>query len=102
MTSTPSPETRPLDLAAQALAAVLAGGPDVRTRLAVGAALATLDDVHPPRPPLPDPIRPIPAADGVRLALDHLTSAIAVAATIDEAVRAGLAARELRRLPAPQ
>jgi len=99
---TTTPDSQPLDLAAQTLAAVLAGGPDVHTRLAVGAALATLDDVHPPRPPLPEPTQPIPAADGVRLALDHLTSAIAVAATIDEAVRAGLAARELRRLPAPQ
>ena len=46
--------------AALALAGVLAaGGLDRGTKLAVAVALATLDDVQPPPPPLPEPIAPV-------------------------------------------
>jgi hypothetical protein len=85
-----------LDNAAVALTRVLAhDGLDLSTRLAVAAALATLDDVQPPPPPLPGPIAPLHPGDGIPRAHAELRLAIANATDPDQALRAGLAAREL-------
>jgi hypothetical protein len=93
------PEPRHLGRAARLLEAVLLGGPDTgldtETCLAVAAALARLDDVHPPYPPRPHPAAPIAARDGIGQALRELTAAIAQARSAEEAIRVGLAAREL-------
>jgi len=97
---TTQPEPLRLGRAAQALDAVLAGDLDVETRLAVGAALAVLADVHPPYPPLPEPAQPVPAAEGIALAVAELAAAVEHAGSVEEAIRAGLAARELRRIGA--
>ena len=69
---TTQPEPLRLGRAAQALDAVLAGDLDVETRLAVGAALAVAE----------------------------LAAAVENAGSVEEAIRAGLAARELRRIGA--
>ena len=104
MTILTQPEPLHLGRAATALEAVLAGGPDMglddATTLAVVGALATLDDVHPPYPPRPEPTQPLPADEGIALALDELAQAITHADTVEHAIIAGLAARELRHLDA--
>ena len=97
---TTQPEPLHLGRAAQALDAVLAGDLDVETRLAVGAALAVLADVHPPYPPLPEPAQPMPVVEGIALAVAELAAAVEHAGSVEEAIRAGLAARELRRIGA--
>src|SRR4249920_1728489 len=89
------PEPAHLRRARAALAAVLAGEPDLDTTLAIGAALAVLADVHPPYPPLPDPIEPLAAESGISHARAELARAAATAGHPQEAIRAGLAAREL-------
>ena len=104
MTILTQPEPLHLGRAAAALEAVLTSGPDMgldaATTLAVVGALATLDDVHPPYPPRPEPTQPLPADEGIALALDELAQAITHADTVERAVLAGLAARELRHLDA--
>lgn len=96
------PEPVHLGRAARLLEAVLLcdldTDQDIETCLAVGAALAWLDDVYPPYPPRPRPTAPIPARDGIQQALHELTVAIAQAQSVEEALRAGLAARELQSL----
>ena len=92
------PEPPHIARASAALAAVLAGHPDLDTQLAAGTALAILGDVHPPYPPLPEPEAALPAARGIATALAELSRAIAASGTPEEAVRVGLAARELREL----
>jgi hypothetical protein len=89
-----------IDRAARAMDAVLAGEVDPQIRLDVGAALAILVDVCPPYPPLPDSVHATLAAEGIALAIAELTAAIETAATPGEAIRAGLAARELRLIGA--
>jgi len=90
-----------LHRAATTLDAVLAADPDVETRLAVGAAPATLNDVHPPYPPRDETHRSLPPDEGIALALTELAAAIAEAPSVGEAIRAGLAARKLRTLGGP-
>jgi hypothetical protein len=90
------PEPLHLARAARVLDAVLAGDLDVETRLAVGAALAVLRDVHPPYPPLPPPTRAIPAGEGIAAARAELDATITGGVGVPNIVRAGLAARELR------
>jgi hypothetical protein len=88
--------------AARTLAGILAHDDlDVATRLAVAAALATLDDVQPPPPPLTEPVISLHPAEGIPVALAALRAGIGVATDRDEAMRAGLAARELLALQDP-
>lgn len=94
------PEPHHLGRAARLLEAVLLGGPetglDTDTCLAVAAALARLDDVQPPYPPRPHPAAPIAAGEGIDQALGELAAAIAQTQSVEESIRVGLAARELR------
>ena len=92
------PEPEHLARASAALVAVLAGDADLLTRLAVGAALAILGDVHPPYPPLPDPDAPLPAGPGIATALAHLNLALAETSSPQEAIRIGLAGRRLHEI----
>jgi hypothetical protein len=103
MTKTPihsQPIPLHIDRAARAMDAVLAGDVGPQIRLDVGAALAILLDVYPPYPPLPAPVQATPAAEGIASTIAELTAAIETAATSGDAIRAGLAARELRLIGA--
>jgi hypothetical protein len=84
--------------ACDALAAVLVADPDFDTALAVADAIDVLSDVHPPLPPLAYPEVGVDAAVGIDRALRALTSAVEEAPTVEEALRAGQAARVLRNL----
>jgi hypothetical protein len=92
------PEPEHLAHAGDLLEAVLLGDLDLNARLAVGAALTTLYDVFPPYDPRPAVTEPLDLRTGTRLALDSLTTAIEAADSVQVAIRAGLAARELRAL----
>ena len=100
MTSTLNSQPEPLHIsrASTALAAVLAGHPDIETRLTVAGALAILGEVYPPYPPLPEPKAPLPPARGIATALIALSRAAAAASNPEEAIRVGLAARKLHDL----
>jgi hypothetical protein len=77
---------------------VLAGEINIEARLALGAALAILCDVHPPYPPRPESATVLDLPTGVRLALQALAGAQDSGPPIAEAIRTGLAARELHPL----
>jgi hypothetical protein len=97
--NSPQPSNPHLCDAARALTGVLAhDGLDLSTCLAVGAALATLDDVQPPPPPLSEPIPALHPDLGIPAALAALRAGIGTATDRDEAMRAGLAAHELLAL----
>ena len=102
MTSTlnSQPEPPHISRASSALVAVLAGDPDLETRLSVAGALAILGEVYPPYPPLPEPKAPLPPARGIATALIALSRAAAAANSPEEAIRVGLAARRLHDLAA--
>jgi hypothetical protein len=87
----------PLDRAALTLMRVLAHPDlDLETSLAVGGALATLDDDESPPTPLPAPVEPLAAEEGIAQALSELHTVIAGATDVHVSMRAALAARELR------
>lgn len=95
------PEPESIARAGDILEAILLcdrGEVDVEARLAIGSALATLYDVHPPYPPRGAPAQPIRLRDGVQAALQSLTAAVTGADSVEQAVRAGLAARQLHPL----
>lgn len=92
------PEPEQIAKATADLVAVLAGSPDLVTRLAVGASLAILGDVYPPYPPPPEAEAPLPATEGIAGALAHLERALQDSTTPSEAIRIGQAARQLRDL----
>lgn len=102
MKETPAVQTQPepehLARAGDLLEAVLLGDLDPDARLTVGGALAVLYDVFPPVDPRPQQTAPLPLDDGLDLALKSLTAAVDAADTVQEALRAGLAARELTYL----
>lgn len=103
MNETPSIQTQPepqhLAHASDILEAILLGDDlDLDARITVGAALATLHDVFPPYVPRPAATTPLDLHTGMRQALEALTSAIDAANSVQEALRAGLVARELRDL----
>ena len=87
-----------IDRALRAMDAVLDGDLDLDTRLTINCAYATLFDARPLYPPRLDIAQPMPLAEGIALALTELTAAIETAASLEEAVRAGLTARELRTI----
>jgi hypothetical protein len=100
MTDSPSIETQPepenVARAGDLLESLLAGDLDTDARLAIGAALDVLYDVHPPYPPRPQPEpATVDLPTGVRLALKALSDAERAASSVGEAIRMGLAAREL-------
>jgi hypothetical protein len=97
------PEPEHIARAGDLLEAILAGRLDCETRLAVSAALATLYDVFPPYPPpiTPAPSQPLDLQTGISLVLEALQAAVRHAASAEEAIRVGLAGRELRRLREP-
>lgn len=66
-------------------------------RLTVAEAVAVLDDVTPPYPPLPDRLTPVAADDARRQALAHLEAALDEVTSIRDLTRIGLAALVLRR-----
>ncbi len=92
------PEPEYIARAGDLIEAVLAGEIDIQARLALGAALAILCDVHPPYPPRPEPATTLDLPTGIRLALQTLNAAKYSAPTVADAIRAGLAARELQQL----
>lgn len=94
------PRSALLTAATLTLIAVLLGTADLEVRLAVGGALATLNNVHPPYPPLDDP-EPLTAEHGLALAAAQLEAAIDQATTAQEAIRIGFALRHLLELDQP-
>jgi hypothetical protein len=92
------PEPEHLAHTGDVLEAILLGELDLDARLSVGAALATLYDVFPPYNPRPAATESIDLRTGIRQALDALGSAVDEAGSVQEAVRAGRTARELRDL----
>jgi hypothetical protein len=95
---TPVPPS--IDAARRVLAAALdsdlpADGIDA-DRFTVAEALAVLDDVTPPYPPVP-PQTPIDAGAARRQALGHLETALDEASSVRDLTRIGLAAIVLRR-----
>lgn len=89
-----------IDAARRVLAAVLDN--DLPTdgidpdRFTVAEALAVLDDVTPPYPPVP-PQTPIEAGAARRQALGHLETALDEVSSVRDLTRIGLAAIVLRR-----
>lgn len=92
------PEPEHLAHAGDLLEAVLLGDLDLDARLTIGAALAVLYDVFPPYNPRPPVTEPLDLRTGTRQALDALSTAIDTTESVQEALRAGRAARELRDL----
>jgi hypothetical protein len=94
-----------VDAARTALAAVLAGDPDIETTLVVSEAVDVLSDVRPPLPPLDYPQGGIDPEEGMAQALSALEDAVEEASSGEEALRAGRAAhllgQLLRRTPEP-
>ena len=99
LTSQPEPEH--IASASIALARILAGDVDLDTRLALGAALAVLGDVHPPYPAHPEGLEPLPLADGLAETAQALTEASRTAST-EEALRIAETLRELNGLSEPR
>lgn len=92
LTSQPEPEH--IATASLALARTLAGDVDLDVRLAVGAALAVLGDVHPPYPAHPEDLEPLPLSDGLAEAARALTDACRTAST-EEVLRIAATLHEL-------
>ena len=90
-----------IDSARTALAGVLTGEPEVDVSLAVSLALALLDDVRPPYPPLFYPSDGQDAGDGIADAQRALALALRGARTVEESSRIGRAGAELVGLFAP-
>ena len=89
------PEPDSLARAGDILEAILAGDLSFEERLAVGAALTTLYDVDPPYPPRPESATPLDLIEGLPQALRALSEPLD---SVQDTIRAGLAARELRAL----
>ncbi len=89
-----------IDSARTALAGVLTGKPEVDVSLAVSLALALLDDVRPPYPPLFYPSDGQDAGDGIADAQRALARALGETRTVEESSRIGRAGTELAGLPA--
>ena len=100
MTETTTCPSPPLDRARHLLAGLLAAGSrpgeDV---IAVANALAVLDDVTPPHPPLLAVEPCVGWGSSVTDALGHLRQAIAQARDMQELVRIASGALELRQVP---
>lgn len=92
------PRSENLNAASLALLAVIEGTEPGEQRRAAGAALAILNSVHPPYPPLDDPVGLPTAEDGLALAAAHLDDAIEEATSAQEAVRIGFALRRLQEV----
>jgi hypothetical protein len=92
------PEPEHLAHAGDILEAILLTDLDLEARITVGAALAVLADVYPPYPPRPRPTDPIDLCTGLTQAHKALTAAVDAADSVQEAIRAGLAGRELQHL----
>lgn len=92
------PRSENLNAASLALLAVIEGTEPGEQRRAAGAALAILNSVHPPYPPLDDSSGLPAAGDGLTLAAAHLDAAIEEATSAQEAVRIGFALRRLQEL----
>lgn len=88
-----------IDSARTALAGVLAGEPDVDVSLAASLALALLDDVRPPYPPLFYPLDGQDAGDGIAAARRALARALGETRTVEESSRIGRAGAELAGPP---
>ena len=89
----PCPE--PILVARTALTQALLSRPDLSVALALEEALNLLEDVQPPYAPLPH-VASAPVTVSVLQAGDALERAIDVAATPQQAVQLGLAARLIR------
>ena len=89
-----------IDAARTALDGVLAGEPEVDVSLAVGLALALLDDVRPPYPPLVSLSIALDAGNGITGAQRALARALREARTVEESSRIGRAGAELAGLTA--
>ena len=85
----------PVFVARTALTQALLSRPELSVALAVEEALNLLEDVQPPYAPLPH-VSPEPVTVSVRRAADALDRAVDVAATPQQAVQLGLAARLIR------
>jgi hypothetical protein len=92
------PEPEHLAHAGDLLEAILLSDLDLHARLSVGAAIAVLYDVFPPYTPRPPVTEPLDLHTGLHQTLDALTTAIAASGSVQEALRAGRAAHELRDL----
>lgn len=90
----PTPEH--VRTAADLLEAVLLNDLDTEARLAVAACLLQLLDVHPPYPPSAPITEPVPTGEGITRVRAELKAAAAEATGVQDRVRIGLAARELR------
>jgi len=92
-------ETQPVPdhiaTARAALAAVLAGDPDIDVRLAASLCLELLNDVRPPYPPLDFPDVGVEPGRGVATARRALAEAVLEANTLGESLRIGRAGAEL-------
>jgi hypothetical protein len=93
---TPTQPTAGLAEARHVLARLLAGRPPAHAVLAVADALAILDDVTPPHPPLPGDVAPLDWEVGQPEAMRLLTLALDEADSVEALVRIGTAALELR------
>jgi hypothetical protein len=92
------PEPEHIARAGDLLEALLLGNLTVHARLAIGRALATLADVHPPYPPRPDVTEALAFHPGLDLALQELKQALHQASSTEEAIRVGTAGRALQPL----
>jgi hypothetical protein len=93
---TPTQPTASLAEARHVLVRLLAGHPPANAVLAVTDALAILDDVTPPHPPLPGDVAPLGWDVGQPEAMRLLTLALDEANSVEALVRIGTAALELR------
>ena len=104
------PEPRLIAIASHALACVLetpthpdgGAGLDVEARLTVAEALRILTDVHPPYPPITEPLVPMGPAEGVDRARNALTTVLAVSTDIGDVIRAARAVQVLHAIPNPE
>jgi hypothetical protein len=94
---TPTEPTATLAEARHLIVRLLAGAPDAVAVRAAAAALASIDDVTPPHPQLPEDVEPVDWMAGRPEALRLLTRSLDEADSVDALMRIGLAALELRR-----
>ena len=74
---------------------------DLETRLTLAEALLVLTDVHPPYPPITEPLVPMTLDEGLSRARRALATVLAVSSDIGDIIRATRAAQILRALPIP-
>jgi hypothetical protein len=96
--STPS-KPEPIQRAAAALESLLMGDLPIEVRIRLERALAVLYDVHPPHPPHRAPGATLELQTGLAMVRQALAEAVRGATNPQEAIRAGMAGRELRSLP---